>query len=172
MNHRDAMRQASPQHSPGLPSARLATNGNGLSSSLSSSGARYYNHHRANSSESNLSNIATAGSVIGSGPPSGRPFDNRNEIRRNGYDGSRPPPVDVAGRHSSAEIPASAKEHKGFLPKFMRRDKKRDENHASPDESSVDSPTSPAGYRHMPPNAPFAKSAMNSSYVSLNERPP
>lgn len=176
MNHRDAMRQASPQHSPGLPSARLATNGNGLSSSLSSSGARYYNHHRANSSESNLSNIATAGSVIGSGPPSGRPFDNRNEsrneIRRNGYDGSRPPPVDVAGRHSSAEIPASAKEHKGFLPKFMRRDKKRDENHASPDESSVDSPTSPAGYRHMPPNAPFAKSAMNSSDVSLNERPP
>lgn len=176
MSHRDAMRQASPQHSPALQSARLATNGSQLSAGLSSSAPRYYSHQRGNSSESNLSTFATAGSITGgSGPPSGRSFDgrsesrneNRNESRRNGYDGSRP--GTGMSRHDSAEIPTSAKEHKGFLPKFMRRDKKKDEGHPSPDDTSLDSPTSPASHRHF---AGFTKSGMNSSETSLNDRPP
>ncbi|KAF2815447.1 Pkinase-domain-containing protein [Mytilinidion resinicola] len=179
-NYREAMRGPSPQQSPGLPSARLASNPNGLATSLSTNAPRYYSHHRANSSESNLSNIATAGSTIGSGPPSGRSIDtrmetrmesrteSRNEARRNGVDAPRPD----SGRHHSGEVPSSAKEHKTFLPKFMRRDKKKDDIHASPDESSVDSPTSPVGYRHLPLSTPYAKSSLNASDASLNERPP
>lgn len=173
-NYREAMKQASPQHSPGLQSARLATNGGQLSAGLSSSAPRYYTHHRGNSSESNLSTYATAGSVTGgSGPPSGRSFDgraeSRNDNRRNGYDGSRP--GTGMSRHDSAEIPTSAKEvHKGFLPKFMRREKKKDESHPSPDDTSIDSPTSPASHRHHP--SLFGKSGLNSSETSLNDRPP
>ncbi|KAF2685847.1 MAP kinase [Lentithecium fluviatile CBS 122367] len=176
MNHREVMRQSSPQHSPGLQSARLATNGGQLSAGLSSSAPRYYQHNRGNSSESNLSTFATAGSVNGgSGPPSGRSFDgrseSRNEPRRNGYDGSRPGTGMSRhdNRHDSAEIPTSAKEHKGFLPKFMRREKKRDDGHPSPDDTSLDSPTSPASHRHLPM---FGRSGMNSSETSLNDRPP
>ncbi|KAJ4300748.1 mitogen-activated protein kinase kinase kinase [Kalmusia sp. IMI 367209] len=173
-NHREAMRQASPQHSPGLQSARLATNGQ-LSAGLNSSASRYYSHHiRGNSSESNLSTFATAGSVNGgvSGPPSGRSFDGRSESRnekRNGYDGSRP--GTGMSRHDSAEIPTSAKEHKGFLPKFMRRDKKREEGHPSPDDTSLESPTSPASHRNLAGGSLFGKSGLNSSETSLNERP-
>lgn len=174
MSHRDAMKQASPQHSPGLQSARPATNGGQLSAGLSSSAPRYY-HNRGNSSESNLSTFATAGSITGgSGPPSGRSFDgrseSRNENRRNGYDGSRP--GTGMSRHDSAEIPTSAREHKGFLPKFMRRDKKKDEHH-SPDDTSLDySPTSPASHRHLAGGSLFGRSGMNSSETSLNDRPP
>jgi hypothetical protein len=182
-NYREAMKQASPQQSPGLQSARLATNGGQLSAGLSSSASRYYTHHRENSSESNLSTFATNGSMAGgSGPPSGRSFDgrsdSRNEARRNGYDGSRPGTgmsrheSRHESRHDSAEIPTSAKDaHKGFLPKFMRREKKKDENHPSPDDTSIDSPTSPASHRHQPGGAVFAKSGMNSSETSLNDRP-
>ncbi|PSN62755.1 Pkinase-domain-containing protein [Corynespora cassiicola Philippines] len=177
-NHREAMRQASPQHSPGLPSARLAntntTNGGQSSAGLSTSAPRYYTHHRGNSSESNLSTYATAGSINGgSGPPSGRSFDgrseSRNDNRRNGYDGSRP--GTGMSRHDSAEIPTSAKEHhKGFLPDWVRRrNKKKEDGHPSPDDTSIDSPTSPASQRHHHPL--FAK-GMNSSETSLNERPP
>ena len=174
-NHREAMRQTSPQHSPGLPSARLATNGGQLSAGLSSSAPRYYSHHiRGNSSESNLSTNATAGSINGnSGPPSGRSFDNRaesrNDAKRNGYDGSRP--GTGMSRHDSAEIPTSAKEHKGFLPKFMRRDKKKEDGHPSPDDTSLDSPTSPASHRHLAGGSLFGRSGMNSSETSLNDRP-
>jgi len=176
MNHREAMRQSSPQHSPGLQSARLATNGVQLNGGLSSSAPRYYSHNRGNSSESNLSTFATAGSANGgSGPPSGKSFDgrseSRNEPRRNGYDASRPGTgmSKHDTRHDSAEIPTSAKELKGFLPKFMRREKRRDEGHPSPDDTSLDSPTSPASHRHLPM---FGKPGMNSSETSLNERPP
>ncbi|KAF2732820.1 MAP kinase [Polyplosphaeria fusca] len=172
-DHREMMKQASPQHSPGLQSARLATNGGQPSAGLSSSASRYYTHHRGNSSESNLSTFATAGSIVGgSGPPSGRSFEGRSESRnerRNGYDGSRP--GTGMSRHDSAEIPTSAKEHKGFLPKFMRREKKKDDAHPSPDDTSIDSPTSPASHRHQPGGSLFGKPGVNSSDTSL-DRPP
>lgn len=171
-NHREQMQQASPQQSPGLQSARLATNGNQLSAGMNSAAQRYYTHNRGNSSESNLSTFATVG---GSGPPSGRSFEgrseSRNDTRRNGYDGSRP--GTSMSRHDSAEIPTSGKDpHKGFLPnlpKFMRRDRKerKDEAYPSPDDTSLDSPTSPAHHRH----GVFSKSGLNSSETSLNDRP-
>ncbi|KAF9731653.1 MAP kinase kinase kinase [Paraphaeosphaeria minitans] len=168
-NHRDVMRQASPQQSPGLQSARLATNGQ-HSVGLNSSANRYYsNHVRGNSSESNLSTFATVGSVNGgvSGLPSGR-SESRTD-KRPGFDGGSRPGTGMS-RHDSAEIPTSAKDHKGFLPKFMHR-KKKDEGHPSPDDTSLDSPTSPASHRNIAAGTFFGKSGLNSSETSLNDRP-
>src|SRR5690348_10951853 len=73
-------------------------------------------------------------------------------------------------RHDTGEVPSSAKEsHKGFLSKFVRH-KKKDDSQPSPDESSIDSPTSPASHRHAAAGL-FGKSGLNSSETSLNERP-
>lgn len=163
-------RQASPQHSPGLQNARLATSSGQLSAGLSSSAPRYY-HNRGNSSESNLSTFANTGS----GPPSGRSFvegrsESRNDNRKNGFDGSRP--GTGLSRYDSVDVPSSAKDHqKGFFSKIMGRERKKQESHPSPDDTSLDSPTSPASHRH-PPSTLFGKSGMNSSETSLNDRPP
>jgi hypothetical protein len=162
-------RQASPQHSPGLPNARLATNGGQLSAGLSASAPRYYpNHNRGNSSESNLSMFANTGS----GPPSGRSIEgrseSRNDIRKNGFDGSRP--GTGLSRYDSVEVPNSAKDHhKGFFKNFLGGRKKQ-ESQPSPDDTSIDSPTSPVSHRLGPGNI-FSKPGMNSSETSLNDRP-
>jgi mitogen-activated protein kinase kinase kinase len=69
------------------------------------------------------------------------------------------------------EVPSSAKDHeKGFFKKIMGGRKK--ENYPSPDDISLDSPTSPASHRTHPSGSLFGKSGMNSSETSLNERPP
>lgn len=161
-------RQASPQHSPGLPHARLATNGAQLSAGLSSSVPRYYSHNRGNSSESNLSTFANTGS----GPPSGRSFENRsesrNDNRKNGHDSSRP--GTSLSRYDSIDVPTSAKEHsKGFFNKIMGR--KKPDSHPSPDDTSLESPTSPASHRNQLNGAFYGKTGVNSSETSLNERP-
>lgn len=159
-------RSASPQHSPGLVAAQLMPPLSGAPSQAKRD--RYYDpaHIRANSSESNVSNIAAYGSNPPSGPPSGK-----SDGRRNGIEGARP--EHATGRHYSQDPERSAKEHKGFLARIgVRGGKKRDENHPSPDESSIESPTSPASMRHLPPTAPFMRTSLNSSDTSLNERPP
>ncbi|XPS91165.1 Mitogen-activated protein kinase kinase kinase [Ascochyta lentis] len=164
-------RQASPQHSPALSSARLASSGGQLSAGIAANGQRYYSHARGNSSESNLSTFATTGS----GPPTGRSFvegrsDSRNENKRNGHEAARP--GTGFSRYDNAE-PLSAKDHhKGFFGKIMGRDRKKQESHPSPDDNSLDSPTSPASHRHPPSGPIFSRSGMNSSETSLNERPP
>jgi tRNA A-37 threonylcarbamoyl transferase component Bud32 len=173
-NYREVMKQPSPQQSPGLQSARPATNGVQLSAGVNNPSSRYYTHNRGNSSESNLSTYATAGSITGgSGPPSGRSFEGRSDSRadrRNGYDGSRP--GTSTSRHDSAEIPTSAKEgHKGFLPNWVRKHKRKDDGHPSPDDTSIDSPTSPASHRHQHSGSLFGKTGLNSSETSLNDRP-
>ncbi|RMZ70502.1 STE STE11 BCK1 kinase [Pyrenophora seminiperda CCB06] len=163
-------RQASPQQSPGLSSARLATNGGQLSAGLTTGGSRYYSpHNRVNSTESINSTFANTGS----GPPSGRSFDgrseSRNENKRNGYEGSRP--GTGLSRYDGIEVPTSAKDHdKGFFKKIMGGRKK--DSHPSPDDTSLDSPTSPASHRTHPSGSLFGKSGMNSSETSLNDRPP
>ena len=113
------MRHASPQHSPGLASARPVQ-----SSGAASGTGRTFAHLRGNSSESNLSTTFA--------------------VSRHAVDGGRPPPVDVsAGMRSVAmDAPTSAKEKTNFLPNFMRRNR-RTRDDTTPDESSVDSPTSP-----------------------------
>lgn len=161
--------QASPQQSPGLTHARPAVTGGQLSAGINGPASRYYSHKRDNSSESNLSTFANTGS----GPPSGKSFvdnrsESRNESRKNAMDVSRP--GTGLGRHDTSDVPLSAREHKGgFFNKIMGRERKK-ENHTSPDDTSLDSPTSPASHRHHPSGSFFGKS-MNSSETSLNERP-
>lgn len=165
-------RQASPQQSPALSTARLAANGGQLSAGIAANGQRYYSHARGNSSESNLSTFANTGS----GPPTGRSFldgrcESRNENKRNASEAPRPGTGFT--RYETGE-PLSAKDHhKGFFGKIMGRDRKKHDSHPSPDDNSLDSPTSPASHRHHPSGGSFfGKSGMNSSETSLNERPP
>lgn len=165
-----ANRQASPQQSPALSSARLALNGGQLSAGIAANGQRYYSHARGNSSESNLSTFANTGS----GPPTGRSFmegrsDSRAESKRNASESARP-----TAAFTRFDEPLSAKDHhKGFFGKIMGRDRKKHDSHPSPDDTSLDSPTSPASHRHHPSGGSFfGKSGMNSSDTSLNERPP
>ena len=113
-------RHTSPQHSPGLPNARVAQPMSANPQrSLYSAGSNY----RDGSSES----------ISG---------------RRSAQGGSRPPPLDLKAQ--SSETPASATSHKGFLHKFKRKTDRRLDGHPSPDESSLDSPTSPVNSRSRP----------------------
>lgn len=161
-------RQASPQQSPALSSARLVANGGQLSAGIAANGQRYYSHARGNSSESNLSTFANTGS----GPPTGRSFvegrsDSRNESKRNATEAPRTGPG-----FPRFDEPMSAKDHhKGFFGKIMGGARKKLDSHPSPDDTSLDSPTSPASHRHHPSGSFFGKSGMNSSDTSLNERP-
>jgi mitogen-activated protein kinase kinase kinase len=137
--------RASPQQSPAIKPANLAQP---VQPPLSTSGpgGRYFNkqgHFRDPSTES---------------APG----------RRNAQEGQRPPPLDIAGRSNSNDTPVSAtKEHKGIFSRLKRKDK-RDE-HASPDESSIESPTSPASnFRQLTMGGLYPRSGLNSSEVSLN----
>ncbi|KAI9666329.1 MAG: hypothetical protein M1821_004264 [Bathelium mastoideum] len=155
--------EASPQRSPGLQTSRPAQNGSGNTSA--SSQTKHHTHFRGNSSESSLTHLM-GHTANGTDTQYGR---------RNAREGSRPPALEGTNRHGSNETPSSATstsdKHKGFLGKLMRREKKKDDAQPSPDDPNPDSPTSPAAHRYAPPNAPFAKSGMNSSDTSL-DRPP
>ncbi|KAF1808115.1 hypothetical protein P152DRAFT_406111 [Eremomyces bilateralis CBS 781.70] len=127
-NYAESFRHGvSPQQSPGLNSVRPTMS--------SSSSKRYYaTHARGNSSETSL------------------PAPVRKDGGRNAHENSRPPPVEIS-RSAGSETPASAREHKpGFFSKVLRH-KRKDDVHPSPDESSVDSPTSPVNNRHAPDTA-------------------
>lgn len=123
-------------------------------------------HRKTGSTDSMGSNAAAStSSLLGA-------FGKSQEARRNGQEGHRPPTIDVGSpRHlSSCDAPTSAKEpSKGFLDRFRKR-KKDDSARTSPEEHSLESPTSPSTFRHAPPQLPFAKEGRNSSNTSL-ERP-
>ncbi|KAF2459290.1 hypothetical protein BDY21DRAFT_370090 [Lineolata rhizophorae] len=139
-NHREALRHASPHSSPKVQSARMA----GAQQQIGTNG-RYY-HQRDNSSESSIANWGSAG-------PSSRSASNR----RNAQDGSRPPPLEISRSATDTPSSATAKEHK-FLPDWIKRvGRKRDDAHPSPEESSVDSPTSPVNVRGI---APYVKDSV------------
>ena len=120
---------------------------------------------------------ASSGGAL-SAPPPGRlghqksgSTDSTNEhYRRNGQEGTRPYTVDSASKAMLPEPPTSAKElSKGFLDRFRKR-KKDESSHASPEESRLESPTSPVSYRQMPNNSQVGRHAVNGSTTSL-ERP-
>ena len=114
--------------------------------------------HRKNNSSDSMASNPTSNSVTNL---------LRGPDRRNGYD-HRPPMIDVASKVSS-DTPTSARElSKGFLDRFRKR-KKDDSSHPSPEDQSLESPTSPLNYKHMPPTLPFAR-GKNGSSTSL-ERP-
>lgn len=158
-------RFVSPQHSPGINSARPAGNG---------AGGRYYanSHFRTTSGESGAQTGSTSpapgrhsapgnqyGDSAFSKPP---PEETR---RRNAGEGSRPT-LESAGRHGSSDTPSSAKEHKSFLAKF-RREKK-----TVGVESTAEEDTSPASPHAPKSNALYSRLKNSASETSLGERPP
>ncbi|KAF2758196.1 Pkinase-domain-containing protein [Pseudovirgaria hyperparasitica] len=147
-NHRDQLKSASPQQSPGLTAVRLQNN--------SSNGApsnRYYQPNRRNSSESNP--VVTQN--LAGGPTSAK----ASKDHRNGHPTSHP-----MEQSMSNELPSATSQHKFSLQKiFSRRNKPAE---PSPDESSLDGESSPNQARTTPYGSSFLK---NSSDVSLNDRP-
>ncbi|KAI9727779.1 MAG: hypothetical protein M1834_007926 [Cirrosporium novae-zelandiae] len=89
------------------------------------------------------------------------------EQRKTPSDSARTP-IDSNWRQNSNETVSSAKEHgKGFFNMFRKPRKVDHAAHQSPDEQVLESPTSPEGYRHVPP---YARPSYSSSDASL-ERP-
>lgn len=157
----DGMRSgndASPKSgSPATLHAALASpsvNGN-----LSASPHSRFSHRASNSTESVASNTApsaTPGPVVKSSAPT----------KRNGSEGHRPTALEVGGRQGSNDGPPSAKEHsKTFLDRFWKR---KESAQPSPEDRSLESPTSPVYFRHPPPSLPFARPGMNHSGTSVD----
>ena len=155
----DAIRgsyNASPQSgSPATQHAQLAAS----SGSGTLSAPPYGRGHRKTNSSDSMASNQTSNSVTNL---------LRGQDRRNGHDSHRPPTIDVVSKMSNNnDTPTSAKElSKGFLDRFRRR-KKDDSSHPSPEDQSLESPTSPVNYRHMPPALPFPR-GKNGSSTSLD----
>lgn len=65
-----------------------------------------------------------------------------------------------------------SKEHgKSFLNIFKKKSKSNDSSHPSPEEQSLESPTSPVYMRQNGSHSPFIKPAYNNSDMSLGDRP-
>ena len=159
---------ASPQSgSPSGSYAPLSASGNGT---LSAPPFGRFGHRKTNSTDSVTSNNAT--NAMNGAQKRNISGESDKVGRRNGQDGRRPPTLDIVGRQTNGpDAPPSAKESgRGFLDRFRKR-KKDDSAHPSPEDHSLDSPTSPSQIRHMPPSLPFIKGALNGSSTSL-ERPP
>ncbi|KAI9822430.1 MAG: hypothetical protein M1827_000149 [Pycnora praestabilis] len=130
-------------------------------------------HQKSNSTDSMGSNTASNPLGLPSGLFTQSRGNAAHEARRNGHDGVRPFTLESVGRQGSSEAPQSGKDHKGgFLNKFRKRGKKDDGAHPSPEDLSLESPTSPVSFRHIPPSAPFAGSGMNHSDSSLDRPSP
>lgn len=109
----------------------------------------------------NAMSSATAASTLSA------PHSRQGHGKTSSTDSHRPSSVETTGKYHF-EPPTSAKElSKGFLDRFRKR-RKDDSAHPSPEESNLESPTSPLNYRQAPP---FAKHGSNGSSTSL-ERPP
>ncbi|KAI9773343.1 MAG: hypothetical protein M1840_007558 [Geoglossum simile] len=103
------------------------------------------------------------------------------DIRRNGQDGLRPVVADTAGRQANSEGASSQKGHGGgFLGKFKRKPKKDDSGgtHPSPEDHSLESPTSPISFRQgamsylSNSGMPFIGQKANTSETSLDRPSP
>lgn len=157
----DGMRSgndASPQSgSPATLHAALASpsvNGN-----LSAPSHGRFSHRASNSTESVASNTASS-AMPGPGAKPSAP------TKRNGSEGHRPTALEVGGRQGSNDGPPSAKEHsKTFLDRFWKR---KESAQPSPEDRSLESPTSPVYSRHPPPSLPLARPGMNHSGTSVD----
>jgi mitogen-activated protein kinase kinase kinase len=108
-------------------------------------------------------------SSAASGPVDSSSASRFYENRRNPQEQTRP--LLEGGRQSSNEITSSGKEQsKSFLSKFMTR--RRHDAHPSPDESFLESPTSPYVPRPLPLPLPLSRPQLNGSDMSLAQRPP
>ncbi|KAL2072267.1 hypothetical protein VTL71DRAFT_11610 [Oculimacula yallundae] len=158
--------------SPGAFTNLHAPNSGGLSASPHT---RTFGHRASNSTDS----ISSSAAIYGSGVPPGASqilrggmggavgelnLVRNQDSRRHGVDGVRPSPSDAGERSASSEQPTSAKETKGFL-KHFRKKRKEDGAGPSPEEPSLESPTSPS-LSFKP--APFFGNGKNSSETSLD----
>lgn len=157
----DAIRttyDTSPQSgSPSTQHAVLSSSAN--SGTLSAPPTGRFGHRKTNSTDSiSSAHAVNPSSNLGKGE------------RRNGHEGYRAPALEVVGRQMSNDTPTSAKEPKaGFLERLRNRKRHKDESpHPSPEDHSLESPTSPQNFRHIPPSLPFARPGMNNSSTSLD----
>ena len=168
--------EGSPKNvSPGGASSNLhASSAGNLSASPHSA---KFGHRSTNSTDS----ISSSTAIYGSGVPPGASqilrggmggavgelnLVRNQESRRHGVDGTRPSPSEAGDRPASSDQPSSAKESKGFL-KHFRKKRKDDGAAPSPEEPSLESPTSPS-LAFKP--APFMGNSKitNSSETSLD----
>ncbi|KAJ9193280.1 hypothetical protein DTO164E3_7975 [Paecilomyces variotii] len=149
----------------GSPAAQNATLvPSGLTSSSTGDLTYRSEHSRGNSTDS-----AFGGS--GHGPNKDIPT-RYYEARRQGLDTVRPSPQDTNYRQWNGESASYSKESsKGFLNIFKKRPKLTDSSNPSPEEQSLESPTSPVNIRQNGSYLPFTKPGLNTSDVSLGERP-
>lgn len=157
----DGMRSgndASPQSgSPATMHAALASSS--VNGNLSAPPHGRFSHRPSNSTESVASNTAS-NAMPGPGAKSSA------SAKRNGSEGHRPTALEVGGRQGSNDGPLSAKEHsKTFLDRFWKR---KESAQPSPEDRSLESPTSPVSFRHPPPSLPFARPGMNHSGTSVD----
>jgi mitogen-activated protein kinase kinase kinase len=104
----------------------------------------------------------------GSGATEGSVANRFYENRRTHQEHSRPSLE--SGRQNSNDTTSYKEANKGFLSKFKSR--RRHDAHPSPDESFLESPTSPYMPRPMPPSLSLSKPHLNGSDASLAQRPP
>ncbi|KAL1857824.1 mitogen-activated protein kinase kinase kinase [Paecilomyces lecythidis] len=149
----------------GSPAAQNATLvPSGLTSSSTGDLSYKSEHSRGNSTDS-----AFGGSSHG---PNKDGPTRYYEARRQGLDTIRPSPQDTAPRQWNGESASFSKDSsKGFLNIFKKRTKPTDSSHPSPEEQSLESPTSPVNTRQNGSYLPFTKPGLNTSDVSLGERP-
>lgn len=150
----------------GSPAAQNATLvPSGLTSSSTGDLTYRSEHSRGNSTDSAMGGSAGHG-YNKDIPP------RYYEARRQGLDTIRPSPQDTHARQWNGESASYSKETgKSFLNIFKKRPKPTDSSHPSPEEQSLESPTSPVNTRQNGSYLPFAKPGLNNSDVSLGERP-
>ncbi|NJR31219.1 protein kinase [bacterium] len=104
------------------------------------------------------------------GPPEGSAGARVSEGRRNPHEQARSS-AESGSRPNSNDNSYSSKEpNKSFLSKFMAR--RKHDAHPSPEESFLESPTSPYMPRQPPPSLSLARPHLNGSDPSLAQKPP
>lgn len=156
---------ASPQSgSPAAQHATLASSGSG---NLSAPPYSRFGHRKNNSTDSVASNNptnSTSSLLRGATGTENGIVSKLTASRRNAQDGHRPPALEVSGRQGSNDGPPSAKEpSRGFLDIILRKKKKDDSAHPSPEERNLESPTSPLNFRQPQPSLPFARNHSSTS---------
>lgn len=151
----------------GSPAAQHATLASSAGSgTLSAPPHPRFAHRKTTSTDSMASNPGAANSTTGllrRDPSVDAGTGGKHAAaRRNGDEGHRVPSSKGMERQGSND---GAKEpNKGFLGRFRRRKN----NEPSPEDRTLDSPTSPLNFRHAPPSLPFNQPGMNNSSASLD----
>jgi mitogen-activated protein kinase kinase kinase len=148
---------------PDSPSGTFASLHASSNGNLSASPRTAKFGHRSTGS---TDSVSSSTAIYGSGVPAGASQTlHLRDPRRHGVDGSRPSPLEPGDR-SLTEPPGSAKEAKGIF-KHFRKKRKEDGAAPSPEESNLESPTSP--FASFKPSSILGNGKIaNSSETSLD----